>query len=186
MADIATVQTLQAAGIEAESATIAVMDYVLGTYLSTERAALLAELDIALRNRSHPFNLTSLPADTQYEYEIRSISLAGRFSSVESGLFRTRRLPDLRVAVGTDLDIQSTPSPATATWFTNRSADTRFDVALPDEDFSEDVAVFDGTADGAAAAFDLDGDGTVSFGDFFSFTDSFGKSAAGKRWAASG
>ena len=121
------------------------MDSVLGTDLSMERAALLAELDIALRNRSHSFSLTSLPADTQYEYEIRSISLAGRFSSVEGGLFRTRRVPDLRAAVGTDLDIQSTPTAATATWFTNRSADTRFAVALPDEDFSEDVAVFDGT-----------------------------------------
>ena len=64
---------------------------------------------------------------------------------MEGGLFRTRRVPDLRAAVGTDLDIQSTPTAATATWFTNRSADTRFAVALPDEEFSEDVAVFDGT-----------------------------------------
>ncbi len=145
VADIAAVKTLQAAGIEAESATIAVMDAVLATSLSTERAALLAELDIALRNRSHSFVLTGLPANTQYEYEIRSISLAGRFSPVESGLFRTRLAPDLRAAVGTDLDIQSTPMAATATWFTNRPADTRFAVALIDEDFAEDVAVFDGT-----------------------------------------
>ena len=144
-ADIAAVNTLQAAGIEAESATVAVMDSVLGTALSTERAALLAALDIVLRNRRHSFALTGLPANTQYEYEIRSISLAGRISPVESGLFRTRLAPDLRAAVGTDLDVQTTPTAATATWFTNRPADTRFAVALPDEDFAEDVAVFDDT-----------------------------------------
>ena len=144
-ADIAAVQTLQAAGIEAESASIAVMDSVLGTTLSTEQAALLAELDVALRNRSHAFALTGLPANTQYEYEIRSLSLTGRLSPVESGLFRTRLAPDLRAAVGTDLDVQTTPTAATATWFTNRPADTRFAVALPDEEFGEDVAVFDDT-----------------------------------------
>ena len=143
-ADIAAVKALQAAGIEPESATIAVMDSVLDIALSAERAALFASLDITLRNRSHSFALTGLPADKQYEYEIRSISLAGRFSPVESGLFRTRLAPDLRAAVGTELDVQTTPTAATATWFTNRPADTRFAVALPDGEFGEDVAIFDG------------------------------------------
>ena len=110
--------------------------------MSAERAALLAQLDAALRNRSHTFALTGLATNTQYEYEARSISLTRRFSPVEDGLFRTRLAPDLRAAVGTDLDVQTTPT--AATWFTNRPADTRFAVALPDEEFGEDVAVFDG------------------------------------------
>jgi len=143
-ADIAAVKTMQAAGIEAESATIAQMDSVLGSSLSAEQATLYGQLDAALRNRTHAFVLTGLTANTQYEYEARSISLAGGFSPVESGLFRTRLEPDLRVAVGTDLDIQTTPSAATATWFTNRAADTRFAVALPDEDFPEVVPILDG------------------------------------------
>ena len=96
------------------AATIAQMDSVLGSSLSAEQATLYGQLDAALRNRTHAFVLTGLTANTQYEYEARSISLAGGFSPMASGLFRTRLEPDLRVAVGTNLDIQTTPSAATA------------------------------------------------------------------------
>ena len=155
-ADIAAVKTLKAAGIEAESATTAVMESVLGTTLSAERAAILAALDAVLRNRRRSLALTGLTVDTQYEYEVRSQSLAGRFSPVESGLFRTRLAPDLRAAVGTELDIQTTLNSATATWFTNRPADTRFAVALPDEEFGPDLAVLD--SEGALVHLALVGD----------------------------
>ena len=61
-----------------------------------------------------------------------------------TGLFRTRLAPDLRVAIGMNLDVQTTSSTATANWFTNRAADTRFAVALPDEDFPEGIPILDG------------------------------------------
>ena len=62
--DIAAVETLQAAGLEAESATIAQMDSVLGSSLSIEQALLYGQLDAALRNRTHVFALTGLTANT--------------------------------------------------------------------------------------------------------------------------
>lgn len=143
-ADIAAVQTLIAAGVEAETATVAAMAAVLLSEVSAVQAALYAKLDVALRGRRHVFEIQNLAVDTQYEYQAWSTSLSRQFSPVSSGLFRTRLAPDLRAAAGTDLDIQTTTSAATATWFTNRPADTRFAVALPDSDFVEDVAVYDG------------------------------------------
>ncbi len=143
-ADIAAVQALIAAGVEAETATVAAIEAVLSSEISAAQASLYAELDVALRGRRHAFEIQGLAVDTQYEYEAWSTSLVRQFSPVSSGLFRTRLAPDLRAAAGTDLDIQTTTSAATATWFTNRPADTRFSVALPDSDFVEEVAVYDG------------------------------------------
>ncbi len=142
-ADIAAEKALSAAGVEAETATVEEMEAVLGEAVSAEQALLYADLDVAIRGRRHAFALDSLQVDTQYEYEAWSISLTRRYSPTESGLFRTRLAPDLRAAVGTELDIQTTTASATATWFTNRPADTRFSVALLDSDFVDDVAVFD-------------------------------------------
>jgi fibronectin type 3 domain-containing protein len=142
-ADIAAVKVLQAAGVEAETAAVAEMEAVLLVEVSVVQAALYADLDVALRERRHAFALQALAVDTQYEYEAWSTSLSRQFSPVESGLFRTRLAPDLRAAAGTDLDIQTTTASATATWFTNRPADTRFAVALPDSDFVDDVAIYD-------------------------------------------
>ncbi len=141
--DIAAVRALQAAGIEAETAPIEAIEAELGASISAETAALYAALDRTLRTRQRVFALTELAVDTQYEYQIWSTSLSGQFSPVESGLFRTRLAPDRRPVVGTDLDIQVTTNAATATWFTNRPADTRFSAVPLGELFPDDDPTYD-------------------------------------------
>ena len=90
-----------------------------------EFVANLVAFDRRLRTRRHRVTATLLLADTQYEYEATSGSLQGERSAVESGLFRTRTVADLRHAFGADLDIQTTASTAVASWLTNRECDTR-------------------------------------------------------------
>jgi hypothetical protein len=83
----------------------------------------LVSLNQLLLSRRHVVSIDSLSADTQYEYEARSTGLAGSTSNSLTGFFRTRLAPDLRPAAATDLDVQTTT--ASASWFTNRPADTR-------------------------------------------------------------
>jgi hypothetical protein len=56
----------------------------------------LVAFDRRLRARRHRVTPTPLLAATQYEYEAISVSLQGESSAVESGLFRTRTVADLR------------------------------------------------------------------------------------------
>lgn len=85
----------------------------------------LVSLNQLLLSRRHVVSVDSLSADTQYEYEARSTGLAGSTSNSLTGFFRTRLAPDLRPAAAIDLDVQTTTTTASASWFTNRPADTR-------------------------------------------------------------
>ncbi len=85
----------------------------------------LLRLSRALRTRRHIVGASDLSADTQYEYQAWSYDLTGRRSNTQDGRFRTRSAPDLRPAYGTDLDVQTTQTTASTSWFTNRPADTQ-------------------------------------------------------------
>ncbi|MBT4610261.1 MAG: T9SS type A sorting domain-containing protein [Gemmatimonadetes bacterium] len=78
-----------------------------------------------LRTRRHVVSATALSADTQFEYQAHSFDLLGRRSNTQEGNFRTRLAPDVRPASGSDLDVQTTQTTASTSWFTNRPADTQ-------------------------------------------------------------
>ena len=99
--------------------------------------ATLQRLVRALRARRRVVTASGLTADTQYEFEARSLTLQGQTSALHAGLFRTRAAPDVRSAVGTDLDVQTTPTSASASWFTNRAATTVFRIFVPSGDTLE-------------------------------------------------
>lgn len=85
----------------------------------------LVSLNQLLLSRRHVVADDSLTSDTPYEYEALSTGLQGSRSNSLSGFFRTRLAPDLRPAAATDLDVQTTTMTASASWFTNRPADTQ-------------------------------------------------------------
>ncbi len=99
-----------------------------GIGLTDEFVDEVVELDRVLRTRKHSITVTGLEPDTQYEFEIKSVSLLGTPNPIEPRLFRTRAAPDLRSITGTDVDVQRTSTSVTATWITNRPANTRFEV----------------------------------------------------------
>ena len=94
-------------------------------------------LDQELRRRRHLVVAAGLTSDTSYEYEIRSVTLRGEPSGLLSGTFRTRAAPDVRPVLGSDFDLQTTPTSVTSNWFTSRPADTRFKISIEDADFGE-------------------------------------------------
>jgi len=88
-----------------------------------------------LRTRRHVVSASDLSAGTQFEYQAHSFDLLGRRSNTLDGNFRTRLVPDVRPASGSDLDVQTTQTTASTSWFTNRPADTQLlviDVASGD------------------------------------------------------
>jgi hypothetical protein len=118
-------RALLAAGVTIDSTNTAPMDAILdslglGAPYEAGFLASLVRLNRLLLSRRHVVSIDGLSADTQYEYQARSVSLRGEASNRLSGLFRTRQAQDLRPVAGTDLDLQATTTTATATWFTNR------------------------------------------------------------------
>jgi hypothetical protein len=85
----------------------------------------LLRLARQLRTRRHVVQISGLAADTQFDYRVVSISLNDQQSNSLTGNFRTRQAPDLRPAIGIDLDVQTAATTASASWFTNRPADTQ-------------------------------------------------------------
>ena len=99
----------------------------------------LVTLNRLLRSRRHVVGIDSLTGNTQYEYVARSTTLNGSASNRLTGLFRTRLAADLRSAAASDLDVQATTTAASATWFTNRPADTQ--LQINDTDGNEVAAI---------------------------------------------
>jgi hypothetical protein len=120
---------LFAAGVPIEDGSSDAIDSTLdaagmGPPYADDFLTSLVSLNQLLLSRRHVVAVDSLSGDTQYEYEARSTGLAGSTSNSLTGFFRTRLAPDLRPAAATDLDVQTTTM-ASASWFTNRPADTR-------------------------------------------------------------
>jgi hypothetical protein len=102
----------------------------------------LRQVQQTLSSRRREIALNDLEPQTTYQYTVYSVSLDGRPTPQETGTFRTRAEPDTRPIVGTDVDVQLTATTASASWLTNRPADTRFAVFLAGGDTTE--VVFDG------------------------------------------
>jgi hypothetical protein len=128
---VTAARLLFAAGVAiADSNVVAARDSVLdaaalGPPYADGFLASLASLNQRLLSRRHLVRIDGLTADTQYEYVARSAALDGALSNRLTGLFRTRLAPDLRPVAGTDLNVQATITTASASWFTNRLADTQ-------------------------------------------------------------
>ncbi len=88
----------------------------------------LTALFNSVRSQHHLAFIVELDPDTEYEYRVRSTSLAGLQSAPHNGRFRTRLAPDLRPLTVSNLDIQTRPASATLRWFTNRLADTHYSI----------------------------------------------------------
>ena len=132
------------------------LDDVLDEIVVDEDAFVQALRDLALAaSVQHIIALTGLEAGASYEYEASSVSIDGRFAALSAGTFRTRATPDLRQAIGLDLDVQATPTTMTANWFTNRAADTRIVVGLPGESGVESVVDNLGSFSHVASVVDL-------------------------------
>ena len=74
----------------------------------------------------HFVTLTDLQPDTEYEIQVRSISLDGFATEVYEDDFRTRRDADLRPAVILDYDYEADLQEIYAFWETNRLTDARY------------------------------------------------------------
>ncbi len=85
-----------------------------------------------LMTRRHIMALSGLEANTVYEYHLRSMSLNDKFSPLVKSSFQTRAGLDGRRIIGYDVDIQVTPTSATASWFTNRAATSSLTIYLND------------------------------------------------------
>jgi len=141
---VAAARVLFAAGVSITDSGSTALDSTLDTAgmgppYDDGFLASLTSLNQLLLSRRHVVAIDSLTADTQHEYEARSTSLGGSRSDLLSGLFRTRLAPDVRPAAGTDLDVQATTTTASATWFTNRLADSQ--MVINDADSNEVASV---------------------------------------------
>ena len=74
----------------------------------------------------HVATLTGLQADTDYEIQVRSVSVDGFSTEAYEESFRTRRAADLRPAVILDLDYETDLQEAFIFWETNRPTDARY------------------------------------------------------------
>ena len=74
----------------------------------------------------HLVTLTDLEPDTEYEIQLRSISVDGFATEVLEDEFRTRAAADLRPAVIMDLDYETDLQEVFIFWVTNRPTDARF------------------------------------------------------------
>ncbi|HCL29021.1 MAG TPA: hypothetical protein DIC52_11350 [Candidatus Latescibacteria bacterium] len=127
---VTAARVLFAAGIAINDSNTTIIDSSLtdvglGPPYADDFFPSLLELRRLLLLRRHLVAIDSLTADTQYEYAARSTELAGSASNQLTGRFRTRLAPDLRPAAASDLDVQATRRSASASWFTNRPADTQ-------------------------------------------------------------
>ena len=128
---------IDAAEGETAAFTAALVDGGLGPPYSAGFVDSVTALGRDLRTRRHLVAAEGLAPDTRYEFEIRSVTLQGEPSGLQSGTFRTRAAPDLRPAMGSDFDAQTTATSVTSNWFTNRPADTSFRVSFQGVELGE-------------------------------------------------
>ncbi len=92
----------------------------------------------------HVVTVTDLKPDTEYDFGARSLSPDGFVSDWVQDAFRTRKAPDLRPAVGSDLDVQVTGESATLSWFTNRPTDAGFTITRDGQVVAQDTVDAEG------------------------------------------
>ena len=77
---------------------------------------------------NHLLVIDGLEGNTEYEMELRSVSLDGFNSELYEDEFRTRSSPDLRPAVIVDLDYETEEEEFEVYWETNRLTDARYEL----------------------------------------------------------
>jgi hypothetical protein len=76
----------------------------------------------------HLVVIEDLEGDTEYEIELRSVSIDGFSSDYYYDVFRTRSSPDLRPAAILDLEYETDLDEAFVFWETNRLTDARYEL----------------------------------------------------------
>ena len=97
---------------------------------------ILEDLRVAgrfLKERFHLVPVTGLTPDTSYELQIRSTSSAGRLSPLFEDLFQTRRQPDLRRLLASNVDVQARTRGINIRFETNRLATTDYTIQVDGE-----------------------------------------------------
>ncbi|MEE3235562.1 MAG: fibronectin type III domain-containing protein [Candidatus Latescibacterota bacterium] len=98
-----------------------------------------------LGDKRHVIKVENIKPNTQYKFEVQSLSLKGAKSQKVTGSFKTRTAIDKRPLFVERFSVNTTPKSAVIRWFTNRPADTRYIFNYGDNESTEKIKNIEGT-----------------------------------------
>ena len=98
-----------------------------------------------LGDKRHVIKVENIEPNTQYKFEVQSLSLRGAKSQKVTGSFKTRTAIDKRPLFVERFSVKTTPKSAVIRWFTNRPADTRYIFNYGENESTEKIKNTEGT-----------------------------------------